>query len=74
MAGSNISTVLVALPVPGPTTSSRFAPENASTWPVGSAMAVEYQRESLRLAVAVVVTELPAAVSTVVIALVGIAT
>ena len=37
-------------------------------------MAVEYQRDSLRLAVAVVVTALPAAVSTVLMALVGIAT
>src|SRR5258708_22142951 len=70
LAGSNCAAWRTGKPVPGPTTSSALAPENAITVPSGRATPVEYQRALLRAPVAVEVKLSPAAVSTVLMTLV----
>src|SRR5205807_1440880 len=65
VAGSNSSACRTGKPVPGPTTSSRFAPENAITWPVGRSTPVEYHRALLSEPVIVEVNASAWAVSTV---------
>src|SRR5438445_3988936 len=65
VVGSYSSACFTGNPVPGPTTSSRFAPENAITWPVGRSTPVEYHRALLSEPVIVEVNASAWAVSTV---------